>query len=175
MNSANKLVDGILGGWGVSALFTYNTGTPIRLGSASVSGDPALSHPTSGEWFDITKVAVLPAFTVRTNPIQYSDLVGPRFVNLDATLGKQFRIAERVKFELRMEAYNARMPSLPPTRIPALAMPITAKPSVLWPALPAARISSADALPSSLYSVSDALSTDARRRGPPLVPEPIVA
>ena len=39
--------------------------------------------------------------------MQYSDLVGPRLVNLDMTLGKQFRIVERVKFELRMEAYNA--------------------------------------------------------------------
>jgi len=107
MNNANKLVDGVLGGWGVSALFTYNTGTPIRLGSAVVSGDPTLSHPTSSEWFDISKVSLLPAFTVRTNPVQYSDLVGPRFVNLDAVLSKQFRIVERVRFELRMEAYNA--------------------------------------------------------------------
>jgi hypothetical protein len=107
MNNANRIVDGVLGGWGVSALFTYNTGTPIRLGSALVSGDPALSHPTSSQWFDTSKVTVLPAFTVRTNPIQYSDLVGPRYVNLDATLGKQFRIAERFRFELRMEAYNA--------------------------------------------------------------------
>ncbi len=107
MNSVNPFIDGLLGGWGVSALFTYNTGVPIRLGSAVVTGDPALSHPTSGEWFDISKVSVLPAFTVRTNPVQYSDLVGPRLVNLDMTLGKQFRIVERVKFELRMEAYNA--------------------------------------------------------------------
>ena len=107
MNNVNPFIDGVLGGWGVSALFTYNTGVPIRLGSAVVSGDPALSHPTSGEWFDISKVSVLPAFTVRTNPVQYSDLVGPRLVNLDMTLGKQFRIVERVKFELRMEAYNA--------------------------------------------------------------------
>ncbi|MGD0775820.1 MAG: carboxypeptidase regulatory-like domain-containing protein [Candidatus Solibacter sp.] len=107
MSSTNKLVDGVLGGWNVSAVFTYNTGVPIRLGSAVVSGDPALSHPTSGEWFDISKVAVLPAFTVRTNPVQYSDLVGPRMVNIDMTLAKQFRIVERVKFELRMEDYNA--------------------------------------------------------------------
>jgi hypothetical protein len=28
-------------------------------------------------------------------------------VNLDMTLAKQFRIVERVKFELRMEDYNA--------------------------------------------------------------------
>lgn len=107
MANTNRLVDGILGGWNVSAVFTYNTGTPIRLGSAVVSGDPALSHPTSGEWFDTSKVPVLPSFTVRTNPVQYDDLVGPRMVNLDMTVAKQFRIAERVKFELRMEDYNA--------------------------------------------------------------------
>jgi hypothetical protein len=107
MNSVNPFIDGVLGGWGVSTLFTYNSGVPIRLGSALVAGDPALSHPTSGEWFDTSKVSVLPAFTVRTNPVQYSDLVGPRLVNIDMTLGKQFRIVERVKFELRMEAYNA--------------------------------------------------------------------
>jgi hypothetical protein len=107
MNKVNPFIDGVLEGWGVSALFTYDTGTPIRLGSALVSGDPALSNPTSGRWFDTSKVSVLPAFTVRTNPVQYSDLVGPRFVNLDMVLAKQFRIVERVKFELRMEAYNA--------------------------------------------------------------------
>jgi hypothetical protein len=107
MNKVNPFIDGVLGGWGVSALFTYNSGTPIRLGSALVSGDPALSDPTSGRWFDTSKVSVLPAFTVRTNPVQYGDLVGPRFVNLDMVLAKQFRIVERLRFELRMEAYNA--------------------------------------------------------------------
>jgi len=107
MNHVNPFIDGVLGGWQMSALFTYNTGTPIRLGSVVVSGDPAISNPTSGRWFDTSKVSVLPAFTPRTNPIQYSDLVGPRFVNLDLVLGKQFRLGERVKFELRSEAYNA--------------------------------------------------------------------
>ena len=66
-----------------------------------------MSNPTSGRWFDTSKVHVLPAFTRRTNPVQYSDLLGPRFVNLDTTLAKMFPIKERVKFELRMEAYNA--------------------------------------------------------------------
>ena len=107
MNAAHPLIDGVLGGWALSGLFTYNSGVPIRLGNAVVNGDPALSHPARSEWFDISKVSVLPAFTVRTNPIQYSDLVGPRYVNLDMVLAKQFRIVERVRFELRMEAYNA--------------------------------------------------------------------
>jgi hypothetical protein len=107
MNNTNRFVDGVLGGWNVSSVFTYNTGIPIRLGAATVTGDPALSNPTSGKWFDTSMVSVLPSFTVRTNPVQYSDLVGPRMVNLDMTVAKQFRIVERVKFELRMEDYNA--------------------------------------------------------------------
>ena len=106
MNSANPVLDAVLGGWSVSGLFTYNAGVPLRLGSVLVDGDPGLSNPTSGRWFDTSKVHVLPAFTRRANPTQYSDLLGPRFVNIDMTLGKLFPIKERVKFELRMEAYN---------------------------------------------------------------------
>ena len=105
-NPRNPLVDAVFGGWSVSGLFTYNSGVPLRLGSVLADGDPAISNPTSGRWFDTSKVHVLPAFTRRTNPVQYSDLLGPRFVNLDTTLAKMFPIKERVKFELRMEAYN---------------------------------------------------------------------
>ena len=106
MHSANPLLEAVLGGWSVSGLFTYNAGVPLRLGSVLADGDPAISNPTSGRWFDTSKVHVLPAFTRRTNPVQYGDLLGPRFVNLDTTLAKMFPIKERVKFELRVEAYN---------------------------------------------------------------------
>jgi hypothetical protein len=107
LSNTNRVIDGILGGWVVSSLFTYNSGTPLRLGSAVVNGDPALANPTSSQWFNTSAVSLLPAFTPRSNPTQYSDLVGPRIVNLDSTLGKQFAITERVRFELRLEAYNA--------------------------------------------------------------------
>jgi hypothetical protein len=103
----NPVVDAVLGGWSASGLFTYNSGVPLRLGSAVVTGDPALSNPTSKRWFDTSKVSILPAFTRRANPVQYDDLLGPRFVNIDLTLAKMFPIHERLKFELRMEAYNA--------------------------------------------------------------------
>ncbi|MEO8126780.1 MAG: TonB-dependent receptor [Bryobacteraceae bacterium] len=106
MSNANWLVDGVLGGWSASGLFTYNGGVPIRLGSALVDGDPSLSHPTSQKWFDTSKIKQLPAFTRRVNPVQYDKLLGPRYVNIDMTLAKMFPIKERIKFELRMEAYN---------------------------------------------------------------------
>ena len=106
LSSMHPVVDGILGGWVVSALFTYNSGIPIRLGGATVTGDPSLSNPTRGQWFNTADVSLLPPFTPRSNPVQYGDLVGPHILNLDSTLGKQFRITERVRFELRFEAYN---------------------------------------------------------------------
>ena len=31
---------------------------------------------------------------------------GPNYVNIDGTLAKEFKITERLKFELRGEAYN---------------------------------------------------------------------
>ena len=106
LSTMNPLLDGIIGGWVVSSLFTYNTGVPIRLGGAVVNGDPAISNPTRDHWFNTSAISLLPAFTPRTNPTQYSDLVGPRIVNLDSTIGKQFSITERIRFELRFEAYN---------------------------------------------------------------------
>ena len=106
MSNANWLMDGVLGGWSTSGLFTYNSGVPIRLGSALVNGDPSLSSPTSKKWFDTSKIQQLPAFTRRANPVQFDKLLGPRYVNIDMTLAKMFPITERVKFELRMEAYN---------------------------------------------------------------------
>jgi hypothetical protein len=45
-------------------------------------------------------------FTRRKNPKQYDDVKAPRFVNIDTTLAKEFPIIERLKFELRGEAYN---------------------------------------------------------------------
>jgi hypothetical protein len=102
----NRLVDGILGGWSVSTLFTYNSGFYLRFPTQLVSGDPKLDTPTIQQWFDTSKFQRQPAFTRRTNPLQFPGLTGPRFVNFDSTLAKEFPIKERLKFELRMEAYN---------------------------------------------------------------------
>ena len=108
MGSANKVVDGVLGGWSVSTLLQYNTGLYLRFGGLLVSGDPTLSNPTAARWFDTSVFKQLPAFTRRTNPLQFGNLKGPRFVNVDTTISKQFSILPegRLKFELRGEAYN---------------------------------------------------------------------
>ncbi len=107
MNSAPALVQAMFGGWSTSTLFTYNSGLYLRFPGAVVSGDPGVAEPTSNRWFDTSKFSVLPAFTRRTNPLQFNNVKGPRFVNFDATVAKEFPVyKERLKFELRGEAYN---------------------------------------------------------------------
>jgi hypothetical protein len=107
LSNANRVVDGVFGGWSLSGLFSVNTGQYLRFGGLLVDGDPSISNPTKERMFDTSKFQRLPAFTRRTNPLQYSGVKGMRFKNLDMTLAKSFVITERVKFELRMESYNA--------------------------------------------------------------------
>jgi len=132
MSSANRLVDGVLGGWALSGLFTYNSGLPLRVGSTSTTGasqssyvatsnlnsapiansgalisaNPAISNPTMSHWFNTSAIQILPSFTEATNSVQYPGWVGPRFVDIDMALSKQFAVTERIHFELRVDGYN---------------------------------------------------------------------
>ncbi len=107
MSAAPKVVDTVFGGWAASGLMTYNTGLILRFPGALVSGDPSISEPTKGQWFNTAAFRPLPAFTRRTNPLQYDNVRGTNTLNFDLTLNKMFPITERVKFEMRLEAYNA--------------------------------------------------------------------
>ncbi len=105
--NSHRLVDGIIGGWALSGIFTFNTGEFLRFGPLLVDGNPRLDNPTRNRMFNTDAFKVLPAFTRRQNPLQYDGVLGQAYKNLDLTLNKQFTITERVKFELRMESYNA--------------------------------------------------------------------
>jgi hypothetical protein len=107
MSAAPKALDTIFGGWAASGLMTYNTGLILRFPGALVSGDPSISEPTKGRWFNTDAFRPLPPFVRRTNPLQYDNVRGTNTFNLDVTLNKMFPITERVKFEMRLEAYNA--------------------------------------------------------------------
>jgi hypothetical protein len=106
MSGGNAILDGIFGGWSISGLFTYNAGLYLRFGGALVDGDPGIDNPTKDRWFDTSKFRQLPAFTRRQNLLQYDSVKGPRYINVDSTLAKEFKVTERLKFELRGEAYN---------------------------------------------------------------------
>jgi hypothetical protein len=107
LSAIHPVLNGVLGGWSMSGIFNYNSGQFVRFGGAVVEGDPAIDNPTRDAYWDTSKFkGPLPAFTPRTNPWQYPGVTGPRFTNIDATLSKFFPIAERIRLEFKMEAYN---------------------------------------------------------------------
>ena len=89
MSGANRIVDGVLGGWSLSGIASFNTGQYLRFGGLLVSGDPSISDSTKERAFDTSKFQRLPAFTRRTNPVQYDGVKGMRYKNVDLTLAKK--------------------------------------------------------------------------------------
>jgi len=107
MSSAPRLLDALVGGWNLASTMTWHSGTLLNFGGMLVTGDPVISNPGPGGWFNTSVFKQLPAYTRRTNPWFYSDIRGPKYFNIDGTLNKDFSVTERIKFQLHMDAFNA--------------------------------------------------------------------
>jgi hypothetical protein len=109
LSTMPKAADAVLGGWKVAGLLTFISGDFPRFGNLIVTGDPCVSNPTPQHWFNTAAFSPIPAntYVLRTNPLQYGCLTGPKFWNLDANLTKGFAITDRFHAELKMAAYNA--------------------------------------------------------------------
>ncbi|MGH9675091.1 MAG: carboxypeptidase regulatory-like domain-containing protein [Bryobacteraceae bacterium] len=105
-STMHPVLNAVIGGWQVSGIYSYRSGEFIRFPAAEVVGDPFIDNPGPGKWFNTDAFRVLPAFTPRTNPQQYSGVTGPIFWNADGTVSKTFPVKERYKLEFRLEAYN---------------------------------------------------------------------
>lgn len=107
LNDAHPVLNGILGGWNLSSLVTWNSGLYLRFGDMLANGDPVLDNPQPDRWFDTSVFEILPGWTRRSNPWQYDGLTGPgRFV-MDLSIVKGFNLSEKVKFLLRVDSFNA--------------------------------------------------------------------
>ncbi len=121
--STNRLVDAVLGGWNLSGIFTYYSGRPFYptldgyagqpyTGPNNIpdigSGSPYATQQNRNHWIvsGLGGAFLAPAANAFGNyPI--NQLFGPQYVNLDASVMKQFSITERIKFTLRMDATNS--------------------------------------------------------------------
>jgi hypothetical protein len=118
----NGVEDSVLGGWQVNLIEKATSGFPLFVvDSNNQSGvnfqwngtplnrpdqicDPHLSHPTVAEWFN-TSCFVAPP------PGQLGDasrapISGPRFVNTDFSVFKNFRMGEKYDLKFRAEFFN---------------------------------------------------------------------
>ncbi len=154
MRNANRVVDGILGGWKLSGILTWQNGVPFTVtapvstftqfttgqtpdvtgalpkssGSLQFTGsgacyfcdfkqvqDPSIAGLTSSIASRSTLLArVAPNGTILQNPLPgtlgnlaQTFFTSPNLMNLDASLTKQFRISERMNFQIRTDWLNS--------------------------------------------------------------------
>ncbi len=129
-SSISNVGNMILGGWTINGVTQFYSGMPFTpninnypAGALrpdvgpnnrpdSGSGDPYASNKSRDGWLNIGPNGTLSsAFAIPANNAfgNYGSntLRGPIFINQDLSLGKKFRITERISTELRAEAFNA--------------------------------------------------------------------
>ena len=112
--------EAIGGGWRLTAIVTLQSGAPftVDLGSdhanigfgpaqrPDVVRDPNLSgsERTPGRWFDVGAFLLPDPFTFGNSTRNM--VFGPAYANVDAALQKNYRLADNVRLELRIEVFN---------------------------------------------------------------------
>lgn len=121
-NAANAFVKGALGGWQLSGITSYQSGSPntvsvpvdiarIGVGSsrATVIGDPNLprGERTLSRWFNAEAFLDPSRMTVGVwGNSGRNVLIGPSFTQWDVAALKNFRFNERFNLQFRAESFN---------------------------------------------------------------------
>ena len=117
LSNANRVVNGVLGGWELAGILTARSGlpfTPVISGDQAntglsgerpvLAGDPNLSNPTPNRWFNVNAFAMPAKYTYGNSGRNI--LLADSLIQLDVTLEKRFNIAEKTQLEFRAEAFN---------------------------------------------------------------------
>lgn len=117
LSKAGPLSQAFLGGWQFQGIFVARSGLPFTptisrdmsntgLGGQRPNrvGSGQLTNPTVNNWFDKTAFSLPPQYTYGNSG---GDILrGPRLLNLDFSIFKQFYVTERNRLEFRAEAFN---------------------------------------------------------------------
>lgn len=117
----NAFVRQAFGDWQVSGIFAAATGTPLIITEGAsentsrpdIMGPPVTNNCTHTLQY-LNKAAFVPVpisqasgLPVRPGTLGRGAVRGPGYWNTDLSLGKNFRVTERVQFQIRMDAFNA--------------------------------------------------------------------
>ena len=112
----------VLGGWQFSGIISAATGQPIIITEQTgenisrpdyVSGNPTNSNYSQTlHYLNTAAFLAVPISSASSLPIRPGNLGrgairGPGFWNVDLSLGKNFRFAETVQLQIRIDAFNA--------------------------------------------------------------------
>jgi outer membrane receptor protein involved in Fe transport len=118
----SAVLRGALGGWQFSGIFSAASGQPIVISEQTgenisrpdyLSGNPINSNYSQTlQYLNTPAFSAVPVSSASSLPIRPGNLGrgvirGPGFWNVDLSLGKNFKIAEKVQFQIRLDAFNA--------------------------------------------------------------------
>ncbi|HET8548524.1 MAG TPA: hypothetical protein VFL57_10990, partial [Bryobacteraceae bacterium] len=113
--SVNRFVNAFIGGWQLQAWYEGQSGQALGFGNAIFTGDlrgivlprseRSISRWFRTEGFERNNTRSL-ANNYRTLPLRFSWIRGDGINNCDASLFKNFHIAERARAQFRFETYN---------------------------------------------------------------------
>lgn len=113
----HPVLNGLLGGWQLSGVYTYQTGAPINFGNIIFLGnlqDILLpdGQRTVERWFNTDagferRAAFQPASNVRWFAPRFSFLRADNISNYDLSLTKNTRVRERLNIQFKAEFLNA--------------------------------------------------------------------
>src|SRR5204863_9388939 len=113
-SGANGFVSRLIGGWELSGIWSIQSGFPLAWGNVIYYGNPSdimlpLAQRSPEHWFNVANFETASAKQLlgnqlRTWPLRFSQLRGPRQNNLDLAILKQTRISEGKNLEFRAEA-----------------------------------------------------------------------
>ncbi len=128
----HPLVDAFLGGWQIQGVYERQSGEPLQFGNVYYNGDPTqlksklgqkddqgrrygvdvAAFDTSGFFINGAAPGYANNFTssstntLRNFPYTLDNLRAQRFLKFDVGISKNFRIREKMKFQIRVEAIN---------------------------------------------------------------------
>ncbi|HET8550285.1 MAG TPA: carboxypeptidase-like regulatory domain-containing protein [Bryobacteraceae bacterium] len=112
-SSVHPVANLLIGGWTLTAIYSYQTGTPLGFGNIAFIGnvnDIKLDHPSREMWFN-TKAGFLQdqlQSNIRYFPLRYSFIRVDGVNNWDASLIKNTRFGERpYNLQFKAEFLNA--------------------------------------------------------------------
>jgi len=121
-----SVVNQLVGGWQFNWNFNWQSGRPLGMpGSLEpIPGTSAkLADASPDRWFNTCYMDLngalqkcqagenpvwrqRPPFTLRTTPLRFDDIRVPWKPTVDASLFKHFAVSERMRLEIRLEAFN---------------------------------------------------------------------
>jgi len=120
-NHVNPVLDGIIGGWGVSGVFTLQSAQPLQVTQnggtlwsgtqrPNLNGDPATSgsvYDRMNNWFNVSAFSQPPTDVFGSAP-RFLNVRGPHLNTLDMAIMKSWKTTERQRLEFRFESSNIR-------------------------------------------------------------------